>query len=410
MKRLGVITVAALALLTSSVLSGSADAARLSGGNGPPPRSTGQVKYWIDKSNVEKYKDQMPAGLYVMVKEWNRRVPVYDTVHDYKFPDEYLEATEKHKGTARVNSRGGLENYAAGLPFPDPKSGAEAMYNYDYKYNGDDFKFFSYIFLSISSAGKVNKIGGAYWRLAYQGRLYCDPTPTIPNKDGVVLKEISALTYPEDVAGLALLTVRYQNPDKLDDGWMYIPTIRRVRRISVAQRGDTFGGSDLTWDDYRGFSGKVSDYTWKLVGKMDMLVPYHQNVVIPRVKDKMWVPEDDRYELRPVVVVEGVNKAKDYVYSKRRIYIDTDSWGISVFEMYDRQGKLWKYGEYALAFDPRNHNAFGERMYVADLIGRRATALTQDPDVIKRNGPIQLLNLDLKESVFTPTWIQSWSR
>ncbi len=73
MKRLGVITVAALALLTSSVLSGSADAARLSGGNGPPPRSTGQVKYWIDKSNVEKYKDQMPAGLYVMVKEWNRR-------------------------------------------------------------------------------------------------------------------------------------------------------------------------------------------------------------------------------------------------------------------------------------------------------------------------------------------------
>ena len=86
------------------------------------------------------------------------------------------------------------------------------------------------------------------------------------------MKEIQGISYPEDISGLALLTVRYQSASKGDDGWMYIPTIRRVRRISVAQRGDTFGGTDFTWDDYRTFSGKVSDYKWTLLGKKEMYI------------------------------------------------------------------------------------------------------------------------------------------
>ncbi len=366
-----------------------------------PKAIGGEVKYRVDKANADKYRDQMPEGLYRLIKDWDYSINVYETVHDYKFPAEYLDATDKYKGTARVNGRGGLENYTAGLPFPEPKTGAEAVFNYEYKYSGDDFKFVRYDLIGYSATGKAHKLVGNYTRLGYQGRVALDPTPGLPNPNRIELKEISGLSYPEDVAGLALLTVRYQDPAKGDEGWMYIPTIRRVRRISVAQRGDTFGGLDYTWDDYRGFSGKVSDYTWKLVGKKDMLVSYHAPTGNPRAKGLVLNPEDVRFELRSVWIADGVNKDKDYVYSKRRIYFDADSWGLNATEVWDRRGNLFKYGEIGLSVDSKTHNAYISYYCMYDLIAKRSSHCKNIH---------QYLNLGLKEDLFTTTRIQTWGR
>ena len=374
---------------------------------GPPQLIGGAVKFRVDISNVETYRDKLPVGLYAQIKEWGRVINVYDTVRDYKPPKEYQEATEKYKGSAKITPLGGLENYTAGLPFPDPKTGIEAMYNYEYKYNGDDFSFTDTDFFIYSTTGKSRLLKGGYNRFAYQGRLFLDPKPTVQTPDKVELKEVQWLTYPEDVAGLALLTVRYQNPAKGDDGWMYIPSIRRVRRISVAQRGDSFGGTDLTWDDYRGFSGKVSDYTWKLAGKKDLIVPYHAVTWKMRHKNRVPVSEDVRYELRQVVAVEGVNKLKDYVYSKRIIYLDADSWYISGEDLYDRRGTLWKYLEIPWSFDQRNHNMFAYGYCMYDLIGKRSTIISIRE---KQDGPLQVLNTGLKVEDFSPSVIQTWGR
>lgn len=383
-----------LAFLYSSVQSKETEA--------PWPKAIGgEVEYRVDKSNADQYRDKMPEGLYKLIKEWGYSINVYKAVHDYKFPAEYLEATQKYKGTARVNAKGGLENYTAGLPFPEPKTGIEAAYNYEYKYSGDDFKFVKYDLIGYSSTGKSHKLIGNYTRIAYQGRVKLNPQPGLPNPNNVELKEISGLAYPEDVAGLALLTVRYQNPSKGDDGWMYIPTIRRVRRISVAQRGDSFGGLDYTWDDYRGFSGKVSDYNWKIVGKKDMLVSYHSPTGDPKPKGLVLNPDDARFELRPVWVIDGVNKSKDYVYSKRRIYFDVDSWGLVATELWDKRGSLWKYGEVGLSVDKKANNAYISYYCMYDLIAKRSSHCKNIH---------QYLNLDLKEGLFTTTQIQTWGR
>jgi hypothetical protein len=374
---------------------------------GPPQLIGGAVKFRVDKSNVETYKDKLPVGLYTQIKEWGRVIVVYDTVSDYKPPAEFQDATEKYRGSAKITAQGGIENYTAGLPFPDPKTGIEAMYNYEYKYNGDDFSFTDTDFYIYSTTGKSRLLKGGYNRFAYQGRLFLNPKPTVQTSDKIELKEVQWLTYPEDVAGLALLTVRYQDTAKGDDGWMYIPSIRRVRRISVAQRGDSFGGTDLTWDDYRGFSGKVSDYTWKLMGKKDLIVPYHAVTWKMRHKDRVPISEDVRYELRQLVVVEGVNKLKDYVYSKRIVYLDADSWFISAEDLYDRRGALWKYIEIPWSFDQRNHNMFAYGYCAYDLIGKRSTVITIRD---KQDGPLQVLNTGLKEEDFSPSVIQTWGR
>lgn len=360
----------------------------------------GDVKVRVTRSNVEQYKDKMPEGLSKMIKEWNYSINVYETVNDFSFPKDYLEATEKYKGTARVNKQGGLENYTAGLPFPEPKSGVEVMYDYEYKYTGDDFYYVGNAYI-LSATGKERKLGLNYARLSYQDRLRVNPKPTIATPSKVELKEISGFTYPEDIAGLVLLTVRYQDPSKGDDGWMYIPTLRRVRRISVAQRGDSSGGMDFTWDDYRGFSGKVPDYTWKLVGKKEMLVPFHAPTYSPGTKGKVNDPDDCRYELREVWIVDGVNKEKDYVYSKRRMYLDVVSYDMLAVDLWDRRGALWKYIELGYAVDTDLHMTHTAYAGAYDLIGRRGTLVK---DIRER------WNSGLKEDFFTTTNIQTTGR
>ena len=358
----------------------------------------GQVKFKIDKSNVDKYKDKLSPGLAALIKDWGHVVNVYDTVHDYTPLKEYAEATEKYKGAARINKKGGLENYTAGLPFPDPKTGLEVMYNYDYKYQGDDF-WWTYIELrSISSTEQVKLTKVIYKRLAYQGRLTLGP---LSNPDKVELKEISAMTYPEDIAGLALLTVRYQDASKGDDGWMYIPTIRRVRRISVAQRSDTFAGSDFTWDDYRGLSGKIPDFHWTLVGKKEMYVAYHTLTNNQRFKGKLFNPDDLRYELRTVYIIDGVNKNKDYSYGKMRVYIDPDSWAMLSDDLYDRKGNLWKYNEMQSVPDVHNHVMFQFGQAIFDLIAKRSSLA---------NRTVLKTNVGLKEADFSTTKLQTQSR
>lgn len=391
----GALLVAALALMAIAPLSHAKEDYL------PYPKPLGgEVTFRVTKSNVDKHKDKMPEGLSKMIKEWDYSINIYDTVHDFSFPKDYLEATEKYKGTVRVDKRGGLENYVAGLPFPDPKTGIELMYNYEYKYAGDDFYYIGDAFI-ISATGRERKLGLNYTRLSHQGRLRLDPKPVIPNPSKVELKEISGFTYPEDIAGMALLTVRYQDPSKGDDGWMYIPTIRRVRRISVAQRGDASGGMDFTWDDYRGFSGKVPDYTWKLVGKKEMLVPFHAPTYSPRTKGKVNDPDDCRYELRTVWIVDGVNKEKDYVYSKRRMYIDAISYDMLAVDLWDRRGTLWKYIELGYAVDTKLNMTHTAYAGAYDLIGKRGTLVK---NIRER------WNSGVNEDFFTTTNLQTTGR
>ena len=46
-------------------------------------------------------------------------------------------------------------------------------------------------------------------------------------------REYTGFTAPFDIAGTAFLILRYDDPRKADDSWAYIPSLRRVRRISV---------------------------------------------------------------------------------------------------------------------------------------------------------------------------------
>ncbi len=51
----------------------------------------------------------------------------------------------------------------------------------------------------------------------------------------------------------------------------YLPTERRVRRLSSRERADSWLGSEMTLDDFAGFSGRVLDYERSLLGEKSIL-------------------------------------------------------------------------------------------------------------------------------------------
>jgi len=79
----------------------------------------------------------------------------------------------------------------------------------------------------------------------------------------------SVLFYksPTNIKGTAFLTYDYPNPDKSDDQWLYLPALRKTRRISASDRGDYFLGTDFTYEDIK-LETKLGrdDYHWTIVG------------------------------------------------------------------------------------------------------------------------------------------------
>ena len=58
--------------------------------------------------------------------------------------------------------------------------------------------------------------------------------------------------------------------------WIYIPGTRRVRRAPTVGYDTPDGpGGLLTVDDNVGFNGAMDRYDWKLIGKKEVYIPYH---------------------------------------------------------------------------------------------------------------------------------------
>jgi outer membrane lipoprotein-sorting protein len=74
-------------------------------------------------------------------------------------------------------------------------------------------------------------------------------------------------TEPATIAGTSFLTFDYAEADRDDDQWLYLPAHRKVRRISATDRGNTFFGTDLSYEDVKKETKLAAeDYHWKVLG------------------------------------------------------------------------------------------------------------------------------------------------
>jgi len=285
---------------------------------------------------------------------------------DYSEPPEWRAATDKFKGQAKIGPDESLENYTAGDPFDpasidckgDPNAGVKHMWNFNYQWDGDGSD--THYFYSYWDRGEELP-------LYYEGtsktvRLAHRVEPDLLDKNQGDLfrgeKRVNAfgieVDAPFDARGILVMTYRYKDSDKPraqaknDDTWVYVPTLRRVRRISTAQRTDAVSGTDFTFDDLRSFAGIVTQYTWQCLGEMDILAPVNSKVqAYPYAKDHNFGPyglsyADDRWELRHAVKVRMKPKNTDHPYHHKDIYIDTQTYNALYSFAYDQKEELWK--------------------------------------------------------------------
>jgi len=334
------------------------------GGSGP----TFQEGDVITFENTEAIKPYLPEEF------WNNRdfffyegmqLEIGPFHRDYSPPPAWKATTEKYRGQPRIGPDNSLENYVAGTPFPwdeidcekDPQAGVKIMWNFDYAWEGDGANasfYYSYwdrgeelplyyegksktVVLSHRIEPQYQKTGGDIFRGEKR-----------KNAFGV---EVEA---PFDARGIMLMSYRYKSTDrprseaKNDDTWVYLPTLRRVRRISTAQRTDSISGTDFTFDDLRSFAGIVPQYEWECLGVQDMLGPTNTKVKgFPYNRDHNFGPyglsfADDRWEMREVVKVRFKPKNPDHPYHHKDLYIDTQTWNALYSFAYDQKEELWK--------------------------------------------------------------------
>lgn len=79
-------------------------------------------------------------------------------------------------------------------------------------------------------------------------------------------KSLTIFDTPKDQRGTALLT--HAHPDKSDDQWLYLPALKRVKRIASKNRSGPFMGSEFAFEDMS--AQDVEKYEYKYLGEEEL--------------------------------------------------------------------------------------------------------------------------------------------
>jgi len=145
---------------------------------------------------------------------------------------------------------------------------------------------------------------------------------TFQKDQGQDVYRLMFFLHPADVTDTAFLTYDYDDPDKDDDQWLYLPALRKTKRIATSDKSGSFMGSDLNYSDMT--ARNLQDYDFTFYEKQPETQVRGKAVkviwAIPRSKD---VIEETGYEksllfVRPDIdmVVRAINWVKDGGYLK----------------------------------------------------------------------------------------------
>jgi len=74
--------------------------------------------------------------------------------------------------------------------------------------------------------------------------------------------------HPADVKDTSFLTWDYDDPDRDDDQWLYLPALRKTKRIASSDKSGSFMGSDLNYSDMT--DRNLADYDFFLKKEMEV--------------------------------------------------------------------------------------------------------------------------------------------
>jgi hypothetical protein len=345
----------------------------------------------ITQKDIDKIRPFVPPGYIEQLDFPDFRAEIA-APGDYTPRKEYTQCTEQYQSQVSLEPNGALKNYVCGLPFPltklkadDPQSGLMAAWDYNFRWQNYGFGNTSVGWIwdrfdggthgpialtkppgqlaalnaDIPSDTTELYQGGGTFQRVLQGpyrRVYFSHVAKQSANRGLVpgptsqdfeFKEYTGFHEPFDIRGTAFIIYRYSDPLRADDAWAYVPSLRRVRRISVETKSDSLLGTDHTLEDFYSFSGRVLDWDWRFLGYKKIL-----HVLNSKFLDSHYggpkgiVPNNDRWELRNYAVVERTPKNPRHPYSSVVMLWDTETFEPSYSMAWDKKGKLWKFWQW----------------------------------------------------------------
>jgi Protein of unknown function (DUF1329) len=305
----------------------------------------------VGPHNWEKLKGMVGENLLMRIK------------HGYSFkikepkslkpPKEYLEATERYSNQVRLGNNGELLNYVAGIPFSDvigndPQAGLKMAWNFYWRWLGDDYKTGGgtgegkIIRFAIERNGSERRADVLHHTIKTRGRVTLDSKPEVPGYEHIDWMQLRADEYPRDTAGTTTLEIRYADSKREDDLYIYVPSIRRVRRAPPIQRCATIAPSEFNFDDINSFGGKVSDFNYRFLGKSKMLGNLAQQQIPFDRKSGDYLPLKENWEIVEAYGLEITPKNPNYCYPRKVIYFDVQNYEAFWTMIWDEKGNYWK--------------------------------------------------------------------
>lgn len=176
-------------------------------------------------------------------------------------------------------------------------------------------------------------------------------------------KSLIIFDNPRDVAGTAFLT--FSKVLEPDDQWLYLPSLKRVKRISSKNKSGPFVGSEFAYEDIS--SQEVNKYTYKYLrtepcGDMQCFV----------------------IERFPAYEYSG--------YTKQVAWIDTAEFRPIKIDFYDRKSELLK----TLTYD--NYKQYLDKYWRADKMSMKNHQTNKSTDINWKN---YRFRVGLKDNDFT---------
>ncbi|WP_104402465.1 outer membrane lipoprotein-sorting protein [Vibrio penaeicida] len=131
--------------------------------------------------------------------------------------------------------------------------------------------------------------------------------------DGDGDKGLTIFDEPRDVKGTAFLN--HSHATEPDDQWLYLPALKRVKRISSRNKSGPFMGSEFAYEDLSSF--EIEKYQFSYI-------------------------QDDVVEGEPVFLLEQIPTDKNSGYTKQLVWLDQMHYRPLKVEFYDRKRSLLK--------------------------------------------------------------------
>ena len=141
---------------------------------------------------------------------------------------------------------------------------------------------------------------------------------------GIDEKKLTFFLSPSDVRNTAFLTYDYNDENKDDDQWMYLPALNKTKRIPSSDKDSSFMGSDFSYFDMT--KPDLNDFTFKIL----------KETIVKRKSGN-----------EPVWLIEIMPKSKkiseETGYLKSIAYVKKDNYMITRAKYYLRKAKRVKY-------------------------------------------------------------------